>query len=186
MRNSLPAADLARMRTSLRTVADTLVKTQRGEGYPALISGAEAYPWGSNSAIVNRMMLLGTAYDIGHDRRHLKAMHRAMDYLLGTNAMRISYVTGYGAHRETDLHDRLAWGQYPATPYPKGWLSGGPNSTLINDPVTPTGRPAAKSYAGPGTAPNAWGSKENTVNWNAPLVWVATHLKSTAPDLTSR
>ncbi|MFI6079631.1 glycoside hydrolase family 9 protein [Streptomyces sp. NPDC051217] len=184
--NSLPAADLATMRASLRTVADTLVKTQRGEGYPALISGAEAYPWGSNSAIVNRMMLLGTAYDIGHDRRHLKAMHRAMDYLLGTNAMRISYVTGYGAHPETDLHDRLAWGQYPATPYPKGWLSGGPNSTLINDPVTPTGRPAAKSYAGPGTAPSAWGSKENTINWNAPLVWVATYLRSTAPDLTSR
>lgn len=51
----------------------------------------------------------------------------------------------YGAHRETDLHDRLAWGLYPATPYPKGWLSGGPNSALVNDPVTPTGRPAAKS-----------------------------------------
>ncbi|MFC8074113.1 glycoside hydrolase family 9 protein [Streptomyces sp. NPDC057307] len=184
--NALPAADLARMRANLRTAADELVNTQQREGYPALLSGAEPYPWGSNSAIVNRMMLLGTAYDIGHDRRHLKAMHRAMDYLLGTNAMRISYVTGYGPHRETDLHDRLAWGQYPKTPYPKGWLSGGPNSALINDPVTPTGRPAAKSYAGPGTAPSAWGSKENTINWNAPLVWVATYLKSTAPDLTSR
>lgn len=184
--NALPAADLARMRQSLRTAADTLVNTQRREGYPALIPGTEAYPWGSNSAVVNRMMLLGTAYDVGHDRRHLRAMHRAMDYLLGTNAMRISYLTGYGPHRETDLHDRLAWGQYPKTPYPKGWLSGGPNSALINDPVTPTGRPAAKSYAGPGTAPSAWGSKENTINWNAPLVWVATYLNSTAPDLTSR
>ncbi|MET4922218.1 glycoside hydrolase family 9 protein [Streptomyces sp. PSRA5] len=184
--NALPAADLARMRASLRTAADTLVDTQKREGYPALISGAEAYPWGSNSAIVNRMMLLGTAYDIGHDLRHLKAVHRAMDYLLGTNAMRLSYVTGYGPHREADLHDRLAWGQYPRTPYPKGWLSGGPNSANINDPVTPTGHPAAKSYAGPGTAPSAWSSKENTINWNAPLVWVATFLKSTAPDLTSR
>ncbi|TXL89544.1 hypothetical protein EW053_14335 [Streptomyces sp. IB2014 016-6] len=184
--NSLPAADLSRMRESLRTVADSLVATQRGEGYPALISGATPYPWGSNSAVVNRMVLLGTAYDLTRDRAHLKAMHRAMDYLLGTNAMGISYVTGYGAHRETDLHDRLAWGQYPATPYPGGWLSGGPNSADISDPVTPTGRPAAKSYAGPGTAPSAWSSKENTINWNAPLVWVATYLKSTAPDLTSR
>lgn len=184
--NGLPPADLSRMRESLRTVADSLVATQRGEGYPALISGAAPYPWGSNSAVVNRMILLGTAYDLGRDRAHLKAMHRAMDYLLGTNAMGISYVTGYGAHRETDLHDRLAWGQYPATPYPSGWLSGGPNSTEINDPVTPTGRPAAKSYAGPGTAPSAWSSKENTINWNAPLVWVATYLKSTAPELTSR
>ncbi|WP_330172852.1 glycoside hydrolase family 9 protein [Streptomyces sp. NBC_01498] len=182
----LPEADLARMRADLRTAADALVDTQRREGYPALISGAEPYPWGSNAAVVNRMLLLGTAYDLGHDRRHLKAMHRAMDYLLGTNAMRISYVTGYGAHRETDLHDRLAWGRYPATPYPHGWLSGGPNSVNINDPVTPPGRPAAKSYAGPGTAPSAWGSKENTVNWNAPLVWAATFLTSTAPDLATR
>ncbi|MFB8348160.1 glycoside hydrolase family 9 protein [Streptomyces niveus] len=184
--NGLPPADLSRMRENLRAVADSLVATQRGEGYPALISGATPYPWGSNSAVVNRMMLLGTAYDLTRDRGHLKAMHRAMDYLLGTNAMGISYVTGYGAHRETDLHDRLAWGQYPATPYPGGWLSGGPNSADISDSVTPTGRPAAKSYAGPGTAPGAWSSKENTINWNAPLVWVATYLKSTAPDLTSR
>ncbi|WP_329379588.1 hypothetical protein [Streptomyces sp. NBC_01716] len=52
--NGLPAADLARMRTTLRTVADTLVKTQRGEGCPALISGAEAYPWGSATAPTGR------------------------------------------------------------------------------------------------------------------------------------
>ena len=52
-------------------------------------------------------------------------------------------------------------------------LSGGPNNELINDYETPGGVSAAKSYAGPGTAPHAWGSKENTVNWNAPLAWVA-------------
>ncbi|WP_203557945.1 glycoside hydrolase family 9 protein [Streptomyces sp. S4.7] len=71
------------MRESLSPVADSLVATQRGEGYPALISGATPYPWGSNSAVVNRMVLLGTAYDLTRDRAHLKAMHRAMDYLLG-------------------------------------------------------------------------------------------------------
>jgi hypothetical protein len=38
--------------------------------------------------------------------------------------------------------------------------------------------PAAKSYAGPGTAPHAWGSKENTVNWNAPLAWVAWYIEN--------
>jgi endoglucanase len=181
----LPAAETARMRGNLKAFADSVVTTLDGEGYPALIPGSAQYPWGSNSFIVNRMLLLGTAHDLTDDVRYLKAMHRGMDYLMGTNAMRLSYVTGYGEHAESDLHDRLAWGAYPATPYPKGWLSGGPNNENINDPATPTGRPAAKSYAGPDTAPDAWGSKENTINWNAPLVWTATYLDRTTDRLTA-
>jgi endoglucanase len=181
----LPAADTARMRGNLTAFADAVVTTLNGEGYPALIPGSRQYPWGSNSFIVNRMLLLGTAHDLTDDVRYLKAMHRGMDYLMGANAMRLSYVTGYGEYAETDLHDRLAWGAYPATPYPRGWLSGGPNNENINDPATPTGRPAAKSYAGPGTAPDAWGSKENTINWNAPLVWTATYLDRTTDRLTT-
>ncbi|MFF2525275.1 glycoside hydrolase family 9 protein [Streptomyces liangshanensis] len=184
--NDLPAADLAAMRGRLKAFCDEVIAVLDAEGYPAPIPGSGPYPWGSNSAVVNRMLLLGTDYDLTADPRALRAMHRSMDYLMGANAMRLSYVTGYGAYHETDLHDRLAWGRYPATPYPRGWLSGGPNSTLINDTATPTGRPAAKSYAGPGTAPAAWGSKENTVNWNAPLVWAATYLELTTPDLAAR
>jgi endoglucanase len=180
----LPAADIARMRGNLTAFADSVVTTLNGEGYPALIPGSAKYPWGSNSFIANRMLLLGTAHGLTDDLRYLKAMHRAMDYLMGNNAMRLSYVTGYGEYAETDLHDRLAWGAYPGTPYPKGWLSGGPNNENINDPATPTGRPAAKSYAAPDTAPEAWGSKENTINWNAPLAWTATYLDRTADRLS--
>lgn len=182
--NDLPAADLATMRGNVRSFADQIVTTLRGEGYPSLIGGASAYPWGSNSFITNRMLVLGVAYDDSGSLPYLKAMNRAMDYLMGNNAMRLSYVTGYGEYAETDLHDRWAWGKYPGLAYPKGWLAGGPNNELINDPATPTGRPAAKSYAGKNTAPDAWGSKENTINWNAPLVWVATHLDRNTADLT--
>jgi endoglucanase len=135
------------------------------------------------------MVLLGIAHALTGDLRHPRAMHRCMDYLMGTNAMRLSYVTGYGEAAESDLHDRLAWGHRgrgPATPYPAGWLSGGPNSTLVNDTATPKGRAPAKSYAGPGTAPGAWASKENAVNWNAPLVWAATWLNVMAPRLADR
>merc|ERR1711966_81090 len=81
----------------------------------------------------------------------------------GTNAMDISYVTGYGEKAETDTHDRWAWTIGQDAFWPKGWLSGGPNNELINDYETPGGAAAAKSYAGPGTAPHAWGSKENKV-----------------------
>jgi endoglucanase len=181
--NDLPAADLTTMRTNARTFADQIITTLGGEGYPSLISGSSAYPWGSNSFITNRMLVLGVVYDATDDLRYLKAMNRSMDYLMGNNAMRLSYVTGYGEFYETDLHDRWAWGRYPGIAYPKGWLSGGPNSELINDPATPTGRPAAKSYAAKNTAPEAWGSKENTINWNAPLAWTATFLTRNTSDL---
>jgi chitodextrinase len=129
------------------------------------------------------MLVLGVAYDATDDLRYLKAMNRCMDYLMGNNAMRLSYVSGYGEFAESDLHDRWAWGKYPGLAYPKGWLAGGPNSELINDPATPTGRPAAKSYAAKNTAPEAWGSKENTINWNAPLAWTATFLTRNTSDL---
>ena len=97
---------------------------------------------------------------------------------MGTNAMDISYVTGYGAKAETDTHDRWAWTIGQDAFWPRGWLSGGPNNELINDYETPGGVAAAKSYAGPGTAPHAWGSKENTVNWNAPLAWVSWYIEN--------
>ncbi len=181
--NDLPAADLSTMRSNVTSFAGQIVTTLGGEGYPAVIPGTSVYPWGSNSSIVNRMLVLGVAYDATDDLRYLKAMNRSMDYLMGNNAMRLSYVTGYGEFYETDLHDRWAWGKYPGIAYPKGWLSGGPNNELINDPATPTGRPAAKSYAAKNTAPDAWGSKENTINWNAPLAWTATYLARNTPDL---
>lgn len=124
---------------------------------------------------------------------------------MGVNAMGISYVTvrtwffslcfnsiclktknnslytcwqGYGKKSETDTHDRLAWSVGQDQFWPKGWLSGGPNNELINDPKTPSAAAAAKSYAGRGTAPQAWCSKENTINWNAPLAWVAWYIEN--------
>ena len=66
----------------------------------------------------------------------------------------------------------------------KECLYGGPNNELINDHETPCGVAAAKSYAGPGTGPHAWGSKENTVNCNAPLAWAAWYIeRNVLPNL---
>lgn len=182
--NDLPASDLQAMKTNVLNQANGMLATLNGEGYPVLLPGNKGYDWGSNSIIVNKMILLGYAYDLSQDVDYLKAMYRAMDYLMGNNAMRLSYITGYGEYYETDTHDRWAWGKYQSgIPYPKGWLSGGPNNTVINDAATPTGRPAAKSYAPKNTAPDAWVSKENTINWNAPLAWVAQYLQDHSQQL---
>jgi endoglucanase len=184
--NDLPSADIDAMKSNVLTHAGGLLNTLNSEGYPTPLSAASGvYPWGSNSFIVNKMILMGVAYDVSGDKKYLKAMHHSMDYLMGNNAMKISYITGYGEFYETDTHDRLAWGAYQnGTAYPKGWLSGGPMNEGANcDPVTPTSNPPAKAYAAKDTAPSAWCSKENTINWNAPLVWVAQYINNKKTDL---
>ncbi|MNZ52772.1 Cellulose 1,4-beta-cellobiosidase precursor [compost metagenome] len=182
--NDLPDSDRETMKSNLLRHGDELLSTISKEGYPVLLSGSESYDWGSNSFIVNKMILLGYAYDLSRNPDYLLAIHRSMDYLMGNNAMGLSFITGYGKYHETDTHDRWAWGKYQeGVYYPKGWLSGGPNNKLINDPVTPTDQPAAKSYASRNTAPDAWCSKENTINWNAPLVWVSKYIQENLEPL---
>ena len=176
--NDLPAADRAEIEANVVAFADGVAAVLAGEGYPANIdgnpiSGQAVYPWGSNSFMLNRAIALAYAYEITGNDAYQKAILRTLDYMMGTNAMRLAYVTGYGEYSEGDTHDRWAWTVSAGAFWPAGWLAGGPNDELINDNATPKNQPPAKSYAGPGTAPDAWGSKENTVNWNAPLAWVA-------------
>ena len=181
--NDLPAEDKSRMADRLVRYVDELLARAAAQGYPVTLPPT-GYVWGSNSQVVNHMLLMAHAYDLTADKRYLRGMHRSMDYLMGTNPMRLSYVTGYGVHRERDLHDRWGWAAYlQGTPFPHGWLVGGPNDREINDAETPKGRPAAKSYAAADTAPGAWCSKENAINWNAPLVWVSWYLEHRASDL---
>ena len=102
-----------------------------------------------------------------------------MDYLLGRNPLDQSYVTGYGARPLENPHHRF-WAQPGATPSipppPPGVVSGGPNSALQD--------PYAKAAGLEGCAPEkcfvdnieAWSVNEITINWNAPLAWVAAFL----------
>ena len=179
--NDLPESDVMWIETNIVNFADQIKQAIDTEGYPSNLNfGSEfaQYPWGSNSFIMNRMIALAYAYEVSGDVSYQKYILRSMDYIMGTNAMDISYVTGYGEKAETDTHDRWAWTIGQDAFWPKGWLSGGPNNELINDYETPGGVAAAKSYAAPGTAPHAWGSKENTVNWNAPLAWMAWYIEN--------
>lgn len=184
--NDLPVADLNTIKTNLKTYVDGLVNIINAEGYPVPLSGSSPYPWGSNSSVLNRVILMAYAYDSIGDKTYLKAVHKSMDYLMGNNAMKQSYVTGYGEYYEEDTHDRWAWGKYQqGVAYPKGWLAGGPMNEYSGcDPKTPYySNAAAKGYAPPNTAPDAYCSKENTVNWNAPLVWVSKYVNLKEADL---
>ena len=175
--NDLPPADLAAMKARVISRADRLTDRIRRHGYPTPL-GVDDYVWGSNAVVLNEAIFIAYAYEFTGDVDYLKAVYRAMDHLMGVNALRMSFVTGYGTHRERDLHDRWAWSAYQrGIPFPPGWVAGGPNDRLVNDKATPRGVAPAKSYADANTAPRAWCSKENAINWNAPLVWVSWFLR---------
>jgi endoglucanase len=181
--NDLPRIELDGMRNKLEEQALLILRQLHREGYPSPI---DVYAWGSNGEVLRKMMLLGHTHAITKDTQYLQGMFRSMDYILGTNALRLSFVTGYGYHAETDTHDRWAWNRFLAgVPFPSGWLSAGPNIANINDGATPKDAAAAKSYAAPGTAPTAWASKENSISLNAPLAWAAWYMHANGHFIAS-
>jgi endoglucanase len=176
--HKLGSESVRRARSAIQRAANAYAKMTTREGYrvPFVGGGSRRFPWGSNSAVANNMLLLGLAHQFSQNRGYLNAMLDGMSYLLGQNPLRTSYVTGYGAHAAVQPHHRF-WAQakndkYP--PPPPGALVGGPN-TALDDPI------AKKELRG--CSPQkcwvdhieAWSLNEVAINWNAPLAWVATY-----------
>lgn len=178
--NSLPAADVTQARNNVASAADyfidTVIPTQ-GYGIP-LTAGESGYPWGSNSFVLNEMLVMGLAHDFTSNGKYLDGMTESMDYILGRNPLDQSFITGYGEKPLQNPHHRF-W-SYQANPeYPKppaGAVSGGPNSGLQDPWVQGAGLE--------GCAPQkcfldhieAWSTNEITINWNSPLAWVMAYL----------
>ncbi|RYD58840.1 MAG: glycosyl hydrolase [Sphingomonadales bacterium] len=170
----LPAADIKRLQAAIVAAADRFLEDANGNGY-AIPYIAKDYPWGSNSSLLNRAMILATAYDLTGDAKYRAGVIAALDYVLGRNPMDVSYVSGYGARPMLNPHHRF-WAPSldPKLPGPPpGVLSGGPNSTAMSDEV-------AKKMQGKCAPQMCWADdvhayalNEVAINWNAPLFWVA-------------
>lgn len=138
------------------------------------------FGWGSNHSLIENMIVVATAYDITGDRRYLQAVRESMDYILGRNALGISYVTGYGttyAHRQySNMFAAATDPFYP--PPPDGALAGGPNSGLADDYAIGklTGCAPQACYVDDA---RSYSTNEIAINWNAPLVWIASFLADT-------
>lgn len=148
---------------------------QEGYHIPYSVNG---YPWGSNSNFVNRSIFLIYAHDFTGDDKYIKAAASAMDYLLGGNPLNISYVTGYGERAAKNPHHRFwAHSAGEGSPEPAdGALIGGPNSTDMIDPLAAVLKKSCIDQTCYVDKIGAWALNEITINWNAPLVWVATAL----------
>ena len=172
----LPGRDA--VRRSVLTGADKYLAAAKAHPYgmPYAPDG-NAYDWGSNHQVANNLIVLATAADISGRSRYGDAVVQGMDYILGRNALNISYVTGYGDVAAENQHSRWYADQLnPDMPNPPpGTLAGGPNSGL-QDPLAQrllTGCAPQFCYI---DDIESWSTNELTVNWNAPLAWIAGYI----------
>jgi len=66
--NGLPSADIQKARNNIAKAADKWLENIEEQGYRLPIKQAEdergGYPWGSNSFILNQMIVMGYAYTL--------------------------------------------------------------------------------------------------------------------------
>lgn len=137
-------------------------------------SAIKNYNWGSNADVLNAAMVMALAYDLTGELKYRGSAIGALDYVLGRNPLGQSYVTGYGALRFANVHHRFFAHGFDSTwpSAPPGFVAGGPNTNL--DGLTPVGSLA--TCVGPKCWTDvaaAYGLTEVTINWNAPLAWMA-------------
>lgn len=152
-------------RDHLLSVANSLVAQTNAQAYrfpkkvdvrnsSTLESNRDAhYEWGSNGNVLNRAIILAAAADQESEQSkkapYVNAVVSTMDYLLGRNALGVSYISGYGSNAVYHPHHRwYANGADLSKPQvPPGYLVGGPNSRDI-----PALRANASRYETPAQA----------------------------------
>ncbi|QIA65176.1 glycosyl hydrolase [Vibrio astriarenae] len=175
--SKLDKKEVEKARKAIIETSDNYVSQLANEGYHIPYT-VEEYPWGSNSNLVNRGIFLIYANDFTGDTKYIKAAANAMDYVLGANPMNISYITGHGTNAAQNPHHRF-WAKAADENYPApapGALIGGPNSISFSDPVAAPLKGNCIGQTCYRDNINAWTLNEITINWNAPLVWVASAL----------
>ncbi len=169
----------AAARAKLVALADRFVVEEARSGYHLPYAGT-AYPWGSSSNFLNRGMILSLAARFTGAARYRDAAVDAMDYVLGRNPLDQSYVSGFGWKPLRNPHHRFWAHQMDARMPgpPPGVVSGGANSLSFPESASA----ALKGHCAPQRCwtddIRAYAHNEVAINWNAPLVWLASELSA--------
>lgn len=143
---------------------------------PYLIS-MDQFAWGSNSDVANDGMLKLVAYQLTGDEKYRASAQNDLDYILGRNATGYSFVTGFGDKTPLDQHNRIMGTDGVDEPMP-GFISGGPNTIVLTD-CEAQGVVRSKFPAVSFTDTQcSYSTNETAINWNAPLVFLASGLES--------
>lgn len=169
--------DTAEVKQNLIALANQYVNLKRESPYGMVMGRSGDFYWGSNSLAANQSMMLLQAYRLTGDDRYRDAALSNLDYLLGRNATGYSFVTGYGDRTPMHPHHRPSEADAIRDPVP-GLLVGGPNADAPRQGEScPTylGRLPATTYVDHDCS---YATNEVTINWNAPLVYVAGALEA--------
>jgi endoglucanase len=168
--SKLPGRD--KVRRSVVEGADGYLATLTSHPYGMPYAPAgNVYDWGSSHQVLNNGVVLATAYDITGAPKYRDGAVQGMDYILGRNALNMSYVTGYGEVNSHNQHSR--WYAHELDPNlpnpPRGTLAGGPNSS-IQDPYAQSKLQGCVGQFCYIDDIQSWSTNENAINWNAALV----------------
>ncbi len=202
----LSESENSKVKASVLEAADAYIKCESEQGYgiPYKYDGPDyndpnnldpsvminGYEWGSNSMVINNCIVMAYAYDLTQDITYMNGVVTGLDYLFGRNPLSYSYVTGYGTYKEHNPHHRYWSYELDKTlpMAPDGVLSGGPNAGLQDPYVRALGfvpgdttNPSQRCFV---DSIEAWSTNEVTINWNAPLAWIASFMQDEAADAT--
>lgn len=161
-------------------LADRLAAQWRESAWQVAMQ-PEDFVWGSNAQALNQGVMLLQGYRLTRRRDHLDAAQSQLDYVLGRNPLGVSFVTGQGLRPPMQVFHRPSIADGIQAPVP-GLLVGGPHPGQQDAAHCPvpyaSGMPALSwldhecSFAGNAVA----------INWNAPLLYVATGIQVLTPD----
>lgn len=170
-------ADLPKINGHLISQADSLLAGTDKQAYGTVMGqSARDFIWGSSAVAANQGIALIQAYRLTKNRRYLTAALGNLDYLLGRNGVGYSFLTGFGDKTPMHPHHRPSVADGIDEPVP-GLLSGGTNAR------------AAQQDKCAGYASNipdevfidadcSYASNEIAINWNAPMVYLATAIEA--------
>ncbi len=159
------------IKNSLISYANTLLGRSSSNGFGVTINPGE-YNWGCNSDVLNKAIMLIYAYEQTNNNIYYEIALTQINYILGTNAHNLCFLTGVGVNSVMHPHHRPSSADGILDPVP-GLLAGGPDQYL-DDPVL-------QSHFNASTPPalcyiddvGSYASNEIAINWNAPLVFVS-------------
>lgn len=164
--------DFADMEADFMAYVDRMLEKEVASPYRVSI---DDFAWGSNSDVANDGLLKLVAWQLSGDPRYVASAQNDLDYILGRNATGFSFVTGFGTKTPMFPHNRIMGADGIEAPIP-GFISGGPNTSVLSDceaeGVIRSNFPAA-SFT---DTECSYSTNETAINWNAPLVFLASGL----------
>lgn len=162
----------------LLSYCNSLVSRTQNDGFNLTLNTYD-YNWGCNSDVLNKAIMLLAGYTIFNNQPYFNAALSQMNYILGTNAHNISFITGIGEKSVLHPHHRPSGADNITAPVP-GLLAGGPDRNLSDTTLSNrfnSKTPPALCYL---DIQDSYASNEICINWNAPLVFVAGYFNNAA------